>query len=129
MIGSHLTNNFEKWRWAKSLFKGLTKHDASKIIYWWLGDKQKNKKGEWIKRGEIEKQDENGKAIGDFLVDVYEKYTVKYPDDIKKYSHYCSLDKSKLPFDILDKKALMDAYLEYRKMLGLNNEGGKDATS
>lgn len=126
MIGSHLTHNFEKWRWAKSLFDGLTKYDASQIIFWWLGDQKKKIKGERIKRTEIERQDENGEALNNFLDDCYKKYQTKYPDDIKKYSHYCGLNKKKLPFDILDIKSLMKAYLEYRQMTGLDEDGNKN---
>ena len=47
VIGSHLMHNFEKWRFAKTLFNGediLTKTKASEVIEWWIGKQAKNGK-------------------------------------------------------------------------------------
>jgi len=131
IIGSHLTHNFEKWRYAKTLFDGqnlLTKNRASEIIEWWIGKKSKSNKiireSERANRTKLEKQDENGEALKNFFNDIYEKYKNKYPEELKKYSHYCGLPKEKLPFDVLDTKGLYKAYLEFRKILGLDDDGG-----
>lgn len=130
IIGSHLMSQFEKWRLAKKLFDGqniLSKSHAEKIINWWIGRKTKTgkilEKSEREKRLELEKQDE--KALDNYLSETYETYCKKNPNEIKNYSYFCSLPAEKLPFNIFDTTELMKTYLEFRKILGLDKEGGE----
>jgi len=131
IIGSHLANNFEKYRLAKKLFDGeniLSKTVASGIVEWWLGDSKKKIEGEHEKRMLIEKQEDGEEKLNNFLSDLYDKHAKKYPDDLKKFSYFCSLDTKDLPFNILDSKDLLKTYLEYREILGMDKQekGGKN---
>lgn len=49
ILNSHLLTEYEKLRLGKKL-ETATKADASEIISWWLGDKEKNIEGERAKR-------------------------------------------------------------------------------
>jgi len=49
ILNSHLLTEYEKLRLGKKL-ETATKSDASEIISWWLGDKEKNIEGERAKR-------------------------------------------------------------------------------
>jgi hypothetical protein len=134
IIGSHLTQNFEKWRFAKTLFDGqnlLTKTKASNIIEWWIGKKVKSgkviKEGERTKRAAIEKEDANGEALAAYMDDAYKKYQKKYPKDMKRYSVYCGTSDATRPFNIIDHQSLLKAYLKFRTIIGLDDskQGGQ----
>ena len=55
ILGSHLIIEKEKGRLEKKISEIITKKEASEIISWWLGDKQKGIVGEREKREKAEK--------------------------------------------------------------------------
>jgi len=66
IMGSHLLIAKEKERLQEKINKEITKKDASEIISWWLGDKQKGIVGEREKREKAEKEkqlEENKKKL------------------------------------------------------------------
>ena len=63
IMGSHLLIAKEKERLQEKINKEITKKEASEIISWWLGDKQKGIVGEREKREKAEKAKVKPKAV------------------------------------------------------------------
>jgi hypothetical protein len=82
LLSSHLMTDKEKERLEKKANNGLSKQEASNIISWWLGDKEKGTQGERAVREQQESLeqdqllDEEGNA--DFEPEMFEPETVKH---------------------------------------------------
>jgi hypothetical protein len=82
LLSSHLMTDKEKERLEKKVNNGLSKQEASNIISWWLGDKEKGTQGERAVREQQESLeqdqllDEEGNA--DFEPEMFEPETVKH---------------------------------------------------